>query len=219
MRYASIIFDLDGTLLDTLAGLVGTCNAVLARYGFPPHESEKYRYFVGDGLTTLMERIAPEGTGKSVLDECCGLFSELYANNWKYSCMPYAGVPEMLAALRKNSFHLAVLSNKPHSFTSVIVEDFFPGGIFSLVYGQRNGFAKKPDPEVALEIAAKLGSNPRETLFIGDSGVDIRTGKAAGMTTVGVTWGFRTREELTENKADIIINSPMELLHHVVLAA
>ncbi|OGR18251.1 MAG: hypothetical protein A2X81_02410 [Desulfobacterales bacterium GWB2_56_26] len=215
MRYTSIIFDLDGTLLDTLAGLVTTCNAVLARHGFPPHESEKYRYFVGDGLTTLMERIAPAGTGKSLLDECCGLFSELYEKNWKYSCLPYAGVPEMLAALRENSFHLAVLSNKPHAFTSLIVEDFFPGEVFSQVYGQRDGFAKKPDPEVALEIAARFGSKPSETIFVGDSGVDIRTGKSAGMMTVGVAWGFRKREELMENKADIIINSPMELLHHV----
>lgn len=215
MRHASIIFDLDGTLLDTLAGLVTTCNAVLARHGFPQHETEKYRYFVGDGLATLMERIAPAGTGKSLLEECCGLFSELYEKNWKCSCLPYAGVPEMLAALRQNSFHLAVLSNKPHAFTSLIVEDFFPGEVFSLVYGQRDGFAKKPDPQVALEIAARFGSRPSETVFVGDSGVDIRTGKAAGMMTVGVTWGFRKREELMENKADIIINSPMELLHHV----
>jgi len=215
MRHTSIIFDLDGTLLDTLAGLVITGNEVLARYGFPSHVSEKYRYFVGDGLKTLMERITPAGTGKYVLDECCGLFSDLYAKNWKFSCVPYDGVPEMLATLRKNSFPLAVLSNKPHAFTSLIVEDFFPGGIFSLVYGQRDGFAKKPDPEVALEIAARFGSRPSETVFVGDSGVDIRTGKAAGMMTVGVAWGFREREELMENKADIIINSPMELLHHV----
>lgn len=216
MRNTSIIFDLDGTLLDTLAGIAATCNAVLARQGFPRHADEKYRQFVGDGVATLMERITPSGTGKSVLDTCCGLFAELYATNWKCSCTPYAGIPEMLAALRKMSFRLAVLSNKPHAFTSLIVADFFPDGIFSLVYGQREGFAKKPDPEVALEIAARLGSRPSETVFVGDSAVDIRTGKAAGMITVGVAWGFRQREELVENKADIIINSPVELLHHVV---
>lgn len=121
----------------------------------------------------------------------------------------------MLAALKRNSFHLAVLSNKPHTFTAVIVEEFFPGTTFSLVYGQRDGFAKKPDPQVALEIAEQFGSKPYETVFVGDSGVDIRTGKAAGMLTAGVTWGFRDRKELLENQADIIINTPMELLHHV----
>lgn len=125
----------------------------------------------------------------------------------------------MLAALRKESLHLAVLSNKPHAFTSVIVEEFFPGETFTLVYGQRDGVAKKPDPDVALEIAAQLGSSPRETVFVGDSGVDIRTGKAAGMLAIGVAWGFRDRTELLENHADIIINSPMELLPHVVPAA
>lgn len=214
--YKSIVFDLDGTLLDTLSGLVSTCNAVLARFDFPLHSSEKYKIFVGDGLATLMERITPEGTGKPMLDECCRIFNDLYAKNWKNSCGPYAGVGELLQALRANSFHLAVLSNKPHAFTSIIVEYFFPGTTFSLVYGQRDGFAKKPDPQVALEIAAKLSCKPCETVFVGDSGVDIRTGKAAGMLTVGVTWGFRDREELLENRADIIINKPMELLNHVV---
>ena len=216
MVYTSIIFDLDGTLLDTLEGLAGTCNAVLARYGFPLHVSESYRYFVGDGLTTLMERITPAGTDRQTRDECCGLFTELYAKNWKNSCTLYHGVPEMLEALRKHPFRLAVLSNKPHAFATLIVEDFFPGTLFSLVYGQREGRARKPDPAVALEIAATLGSNPVETVFVGDSGVDIQTGKAAGMLTIGVAWGFRGREELLESQADIIINTPMELLQHVV---
>ncbi len=219
MAFTSIIFDLDGTLLDTLAGLATTCNAVLAGYGFPLHRHERYRYFVGDGLTALIERITPEGTDRHIREECRCRFTELYAKNWRHSCAPYAGIPEMLAALRQHSFQLAVLSNKPHAFASVIVEDFFPGTIFSLVYGQRDGYPKKPDPAAALEIAAQLGSNPRESVFVGDSGVDIQTGKAAGMLTVGVAWGFRGKEELLKNDADIIINTPMELLHHVVRSA
>jgi phosphoglycolate phosphatase len=216
--YTTIIFDLDGTLLDTLSGIATTCNIVLAKQGFPLHPIEDYRYFVGEGLKALMEKITPAGTGKDTIDACCGSFTELYADHWKNSCTVYAGMAELLLALRKNGFRLAVLSNKPHAFTSLIVEDFFPGQIFSLVYGHREGFARKPDPAVALEIAAKLGAQPAETIFIGDSGVDIRTGKAAGMLTVGVTWGFRRKAELQENQADLIINSPMELLHHVLPA-
>lgn len=216
MRFTSIIFDLDGTLLDTLAGLAETCNTVLTGYGFPQHGQDQYRQFVGDGLTTLMERTTPAGTKRPVVEACCARFTELYAKSWRASCAPYAGIREMLAALRAKSFHLAVLSNKPHAFTSLIVDEIFPGGIFAQVYGQRDGFAKKPDPHVALGIAARFGSPPAETVFVGDSAVDIRTGKAAGMTTVGVAWGFRRREELMENNADIIINSPVELLDHVV---
>lgn len=218
MSYSSIIFDLDGTLLDTLQDIATTSNAVLARYGFPLHTKEEYRHFVGDGLTTLMERITPEGTGKQKIDECCTLFSRLYAKNWKNTCAPYNGIAEMLRALREKSFHLAVLSNKPHSFASIFVDEFFPGNIFSQVYGQRDGFAKKPDPEIALAIAKNMNSVPGETVFVGDTGVDIRTGKAAGMLTVGVTWGFRSITELKGHHADIIINSPMELLQYVVPA-
>lgn len=216
MTYSSIIFDLDGTLLDTLADIATTANAVLARYGFPVHPQEKYRNFVGDGLTTLIERITPEGTGQQILAECCALFSQFYAENWRNSCTPYAGVLELLHKLRENSFNLAVLSNKPHAFAAIFVDEYFPGDIFSLVYGQRNGFAKKPDPGVALEIAEKLGSQPADTVFVGDTGVDIQTGKAAGMLTVGVAWGFRSVSELRGHDADIIINSPMELLQYVV---
>lgn len=218
MSYSSIIFDLDGTLLDTLQDIATTSNAVLAGYGYPLHAKEEYRHFVGDGLTTLMTRITPEGTGKPIIDECCARFIRLYAKNWKRNCAPYDGVVEMLRVLREKSFHLAVLSNKPHSFAAIFVDEFFPGNIFSQVYGERDGFAKKPDPGVALAIAEQLGSVPGETVFVGDTGVDMRTGKAAGMLTVGVTWGFRSITELKEHHADIIINSPMELLQYVVPA-
>lgn len=219
MAYSSIIFDLDGTLLDTLTGLAVTCNTVLEKHGFPCHIQDKYRYFVGDGLATLVKRITPEGTEEDILEGCMGLFTTLYARTWQSTCAPYPGVREMLEALRRRSIRLAVLSNKPHAFTTVFVDKFFPEGLFSLVYGQRDGYAKKPDPGTALEIAAQLGSAPRETVFVGDSGVDIRTGKAAGMFTVGVAWGFRGREELEEHNADIIITTPMELLDHVAPAA
>jgi phosphoglycolate phosphatase len=216
MSYSSIIFDLDGTLLDTLGDIAETANTVLAHYGFPVHPQEAYRHFVGDGTTRLIERITPEGVTEHIHRKCYRLFLKLYGENWKNSCRPYRGIVEMLTALNKQGIRMAVLSNKPHAFTTLFVDEFLPGQNFSFVYGQREGFAKKPDPTVALEIAEKMRSHPRNMLFVGDTKVDIRTGKAAGMTTVGVSWGFRGIRELQENNADIIINSPMELLQYVL---
>jgi phosphoglycolate phosphatase len=216
MSQLSIIFDLDGTLLDTLADLAETCNKVLAEHRFPVHPEDAYRHFVGDGLWVLMERIIPEGTERSVVETCCTMFIESYARNWKKNSCPYDGIPEMLTALQKKGIELAVLSNKPHIFTQLFVDEFFPKGLFSFVYGQREGVPKKPDPTVALEIAAKLRTGPHKTLFVGDTGVDIQTGKAAGMITAGVSWGFRGEQELVDNNADLIVKSPLELLNYAI---
>ena len=124
----------------------------------------------------------------------------------------------MLSALTKHGVMLAVLSNKPHEFTKLFVDEYFPKGLFSIVYGQRNGFPKKPNPAVALEIASMLNSRPTETLFVGDSGVDIMTGKRANMSTAGVSWGFRSVQELSECKADIIVHNPLELEQYVLFS-
>lgn len=215
MAYSSIIFDLDGTLLDTLADIAETANAMLAHHGFPGHPQAAYRYFVGDGMARLIERITPEGVAGRIHEECARTFLKQYQENWKNSCRPYPGILEMLNALKKQRVSMAVLSNKPHAFTTLFVDQFLPGQYFSCVYGHREGFAKKPDPAVALEIADKMRVEPATMLFVGDTSVDIRTGKAAAMTTVGVTWGFRGIQELQANSADFIINSPMELLQYV----
>ena len=216
MSYLSVIFDLDGTLLDTLDDLAATCNEVLERHGFPTHPTLAFKTFVGDGLLVLMRRITPLGTSEKVLQQCCEMFTERYSQQWKRNSCPYDGINDMLSALKKHEVMLAVLSNKPHKFTKLFVDEFFPHGLFSRVYGQRDGFPKKPDPRVALKIAAKFGALPQETLFVGDSGVDIMTGKAAKMGTAGVSWGFRSIQELTENNADIIVNSPLELEQYVL---
>jgi phosphoglycolate phosphatase len=215
MPCLSIIFDLDGTLLDTLNDIAETANAVLVRHGFPVHPHEAYKRFVGDGLYTLTKRITPQGTDESRVISCYKLFLELYAKNWSNTCRPYLGIEDLLAAIKKQGLSMAVLSNKPHEFTKLFVERYFPGEIFSHVYGQREGFAKKPDPRVALEIAERQGVRPEQVFFVGDTGIDIRTGKASGMITVGVTWGFRSIDELQQEHPDIIINSPLELLHYV----
>ncbi len=219
MTCSSIIFDLDGTLLDTLRDLAETCNEVLVYHHFATHPIDNYKTFVGEGLQVLMKKITPVDTEEKVIHQCVALFTQLYAQNWTRNSCPYDGISAMLAAFQKKGVKLAVLSNKPHEFTKLFVNKFFPQGQFSVVFGQRDGFPKKPEPDVALEIADRFGSRPQETLFVGDSGVDIKTGKAAGMRTAGVSWGFRSVQDLTENNADIIVHNPLELLQYVLSLA
>ncbi len=216
MSRISVIFDLDGTLLDTLVDLAETCNEVLLHHNFPTHSTSAYKKFVGHGLRILMTQCTPAGTEERIIQRCCTMFTELYARNWKRNSCPYAGINDMLAALKTHGVMLAVLSNKPHDFTKLFVDEFFLPGQFSLIYGQREGFPKKPDPTVALEIASKFAVRPQETFFVGDSGVDIQTGRAAGMRTAGVSWGFRSIQELTENNADILVHNPLELQQYVL---
>lgn len=216
MPQISIIFDLDGTLLDTLEDIGKTVNQVLIKLQFDQHPLEAYKTYVGDGLRTLMQRSCPAGTDEQTIDLGCSLFTEIYAGEWKKSCRPYSGVIQLLTELKNRNIPLAVLSNKPHSFTKLFTEEFFPQNTFSAVFGQREGFAKKPDPAVALEIAARAGSTPSRTIFVGDTAVDIETGKNGGMLTAGVLWGFRDARELNAANADFIISHPMELIDHVV---
>lgn len=215
MKCLSIIFDLDGTLLDTLQDIAETGNAVLAQHGFPIHPHEEYKHFVGDGLSILMQRITPPGTKTQLIERCCQLFLLLYSDNWSNNCRPYKGVEGMLAAIKEKGVNMSVLSNKPHAFTKLFVDRFFSGMSFSFVLGQREGFAKKPDPTIALDIAKKMKTYPSEMFFVGDTATDIQTGKASGMMTVGVTWGFRSANELHAENPDILINNPMELLQYV----
>lgn len=215
MSYSSIIFDLDGTLLDTLSDIAETANSVLVHHGFPVHSKQEYKGFVGDGLRALMGRITPLGTHETIIDSCYQLFIQMYSNNWRNNCRPYDGIVDMLAALKQRGFSLAVLSNKPHTFTKLFVDNYFSRDTFIYVYGQSEEFAKKPDPGVALAIAESLGIHPKKMLFVGDTPIDIQTGKASGMMTIAVTWGFRSINELQKEKPDIIINHPKELLQYV----
>lgn len=218
MGHISVIFDLDGTLLDTLTDLAVSCNEVLKAYSFPIHPVVAYKSFVGGGLQSLMKRTTPSGTSDQTLMECCALFAKVYQKNWKRNSCLYDGINDMVVELKKHGILLAIFSNKPHDFTKIIVKEYFPHELFFPVYGQRDGFPKKPDPSVAFAIAKQHGARPEDTLFVGDSAVDIMTGRAAGMFTAGVTWGFRTTEELVKSKADYIIEHPMELVRHVLSA-
>jgi len=212
----SIIFDLDGTLLDTLPSLASTCNAVLQDLGLSGHPHESYRTFIGDGLAVLIQRILPKGSPGTLIEKGILEFEKKYAHTWKENCYPYPGINDMLTALKNSNVKLGVLSNKPNQFTVQFIDEFFPIATFDIVYGQRTGFPKKPSPDVLLSMIALVNSSPQKSIFVGDSGVDIQTGVNSCTITVGVSWGFRSVEELLQRNADLIINTPQELVDYVL---
>ncbi len=217
MACKGIIFDLDGTLLDTLEDLAEAANKTLEFYGFPAHPVDAYRFFVGEGLKTLLQRIVPgSDRTEEQLQEYMKKFAEIYSQTWNRKTAPYEGIPEMLNDLTGAGLPLAVLSNKPHAFTELCVETFFPDKPFLHVFGQRDAVAKKPDPAGALDIAGKMGAAAEDILFVGDTATDMRTGNSAGMKTIGVEWGFRTRAELEENNAWKIVTHPVEVVSHAI---
>ncbi|VAW41574.1 Phosphoglycolate phosphatase [hydrothermal vent metagenome] len=217
MKYQGVIFDLDGTLLDTLEDLAFAANSTLAAFGFPQHQTADYRYFVGEGLNILMRRIIPpSAVSGEMVQNCMKKFSEIYKECWNIHTVPYRGVPEMIAGLSAAGVKLAVLSNKPHAFTQICVKSFFPNHPFLYVYGQRDGIAKKPDPAGALELAARMKLSVDNILYVGDTATDMQTGNRAGMKTIGVEWGFRDREELEKNKAWKIAAAPAEIVSYVI---
>ena len=212
MRYKAILFDLDGTLLDTLEDLATAANRALGTLGLPAHPTDAYRVFVGDGLRTLAERILPgEQRSAAQVDALVAAFEREYSRTWNERTAPYAGVPEMLDRLTGDGYRLSVLSNKPDAFTRLCVEQLLPHWTFAPLYGQRPGVPKKPDPAAALAIAAELGLDPAEVLYLGDTATDMHTARAAGMVAVGVLWGFRTADELRAAGARHLITHPGEL--------
>lgn len=212
MRYQAAIFDLDGTLLDTLEDLADSMNRALAERGFPERPVDAYRYFVGDGMMNLARRASPPGTGDDVAAELVEAMADIYGNNWAVKTKPYAGIPAMLEECKRRGLGLAVLSNKPDAFTQVMIRHYFPENTFAQVFGARDAVPRKPDPAGALEIAQNLGLPPSAFLYFGDTNTDMRTGLAAGMFTVGVTWGFRPVEELRGAGAQAIIDRPEEII-------
>jgi phosphoglycolate phosphatase len=206
------IFDLDGTICNTIEDLAVATNHAMSALGYPTHSVEQYKIFVGNGIPKLMERSLPDGhkSSEEVLkakDIMLSYYKEHYAD---YSA-PYEGIIPLLKSLKAQGVGLAVCTNKAHFMAATIVDKLFHG-LFDIVIGQSDAYPLKPDPACPLWIAEQLGSKPSEVIFVGDSGVDMKTGKNAGFTAVGVSWGFRTVEELRENGADYIINKADELL-------
>jgi phosphoglycolate phosphatase len=213
MTCKAIIFDLDGTLLDTLDDLGNAVNRVLFHMGFPTHAIDEYRSFIGDGAEKLIYRALPEQNRDEVtVRTCLTAFREDYHKNRNVNTRPYEGIPALLDALKERGLKLAVLSNKPHDTTNLCVTELLPGWRFDAVLGHRDETPHKPDPAGALEISRLLNIPPEEFLYLGDSGVDMETAIAAGMFPVGVLWGFREAEELEESGARALISNPLEVL-------
>ncbi len=209
----AILFDLDGTLIDSLADIAEAADVTLAREGFPGHSHDAYRRFIGDGVASLYRLALPPGrVDEALVARCVTKHREAYETSWNVRTELYDGVSGMLDALVDQGVALAVLSNKPDDFTRRCAEFYLSRWPFRVVVGQREGVPRKPDPASAVEIAGRLGFGPGECLFVGDSGVDIQAGLRAGMFPVGVSWGFKAVEELRDAGAGAIIAHPSELL-------
>lgn len=212
-KIRGVIFDLDGTLLDTLQDLADSVNRVVGKRGFRTHELESFRWLVGEGARVLIERSLPEGQrDEASIDATLADYRIDYAQNWNVSTKAYDGIPEMLTELRRRGLALGVLSNKPHPMTVKCIEGYFPTVSFGAVLGQREDVPRKPDPAGAHEAAKAMGVEAVDVLYVGDTGIDMLTARAAGMQAVGVTWGFRPESELRENGAQTIIHHPRELI-------
>ena len=217
MQYKAVIFDLDGTLVDSLADLSDSVNLMLESYGFPTHEVEKYRYFVGNGSKKLMERTLPRDKAASAefVEEALAKYKAIYKEHLLEKTRPYNGVRELLAELKSRGIPLAVCTNKHNDAALTIVKILFAPGTFEEVLGDRPGFPKKPNPATPLEIASHLGVKPDEVAYLGDTSVDMETAVHAGFLPVGVLWGFRPEEELVKSGAKILLKAPLELLEKV----
>ena len=206
------IFDLDGTLLNTIEDLGFAANHALQAHGYPTHSIASYPFFVGNGVRRLIERVLPEDARtEATIDRLLVTFKEYYNDHNTDYTKPYEGIPELLSLLSSRGVAIAVASNKYQAATEKLISHFFPTLSFIAVEGQKEGVPVKPDPSIVFEILAKAKTPKADTIYIGDSGVDMETARRACVDSVGVTWGFRPEKELVENHADTIVNSPGDI--------
>ena len=211
-HHCCVLFDLDGTLVDSLADLADSMNRVLTRQGLPSHPVQAYRYFVGEGIVKLVQRALPaEARQPDFIDECVREMRQEYASHWADTTRPYPGIAELLDALTARQIEMAILSNKPDELTREVVRTLLPEWHFAAVSGARETIPRKPDPAGALRIADLLHRNPADFLYLGDTNTDMQTARGAGMFAIGALWGFRTAEELKENGAQTLLSVPIEL--------
>jgi len=211
MNPEALIFDLDGTLLDTLKDLAVSVNTVLKNNGFPTHPVDAFRYFVGRGVDYMLRQALPESErSKEKISKYVDEFSRHYARHWADFTQPYPGIPRMLQQLAKD-FPLAVLSNKPHAFTEKCVSQLLGDIPFAFVWGHREAYPRKPEPDSALALAELMQVQPSHILYIGDTSIDMQTANRAGMFAAGVAWGFRPVDELNANGARHIFHHPDEI--------
>ncbi|MDR0815511.1 MAG: HAD family hydrolase [Bacteroidales bacterium] len=212
MAFKAVIFDLDGTLADTLEDIADTMNRALAANGFPTHSYDAYRFFVGNGLKNLVAKSLPEAARtKTAIKDCHAQVVADYAQHYINKTRLYDGIPALLDCLSQAGFKMAVLSNKADAITQKICGDLLQRWHFAAILGASERFPRKPNPQAALFLVAEMGVAPAEVLYLGDSDVDMHTATAAGFYPVGVGWGFRPVEELLNSGARKIIQHPMEL--------
>lgn len=211
LGFDAVIFDLDGTLLDTLADLADCCNHAIAQFGVEPIGYERYRYLIGQGVRYLCEHALGPGKAQHT-DEAVRLHIERYKDHKYDQSAPYPGIVAMLRELSAMRVKLGILSNKPDAATNEMVAHLLGEFQFDAVWGHRTGYQPKPDPASARALIESLGVSADRVIYVGDTRADMLTGKAAGFTTVGVTWGFRDEAELRQNGADHIIHEPGALI-------
>lgn len=212
MKEKALIFDLDGTLIDSLTDIALCANEVLKEFNLPIHEIEEYKLFVGSGSQILIENCTPKNTSNKLITKILKRFKIVYDGKLQGNTKPYDGINKVLETLKNKNYKIGVLSNKPHEFTIKYVEEFFSDYNIIEVHGQKDSVPAKPHPIGAINIAEKFNLPSEDIFFIGDSDVDMKTAKSAGMVAIGVSWGFRSVEELKENGADFIVKTPHDIL-------
>lgn len=214
MKYQLAIFDLDGTLLDTLEDLADSTNYVMRSFGYPERTLAEVRSFVGNGIWKLLERSAPNGTPSEEIDRMFEQFKEYYGAHCADKTKPYDGIMELLAFLKKKGVRLAVVSNKADYAVKALCEQYFPG-YFDEAVGERVGIARKPAPDTVNEVLKNLKIEKAQAVYIGDSEVDVQTAQNAEMDCIAVDWGFRDKEVLEKAGAEIIVSTPAELFKYI----
>lgn len=215
MKYHTIIFDLDGTLLDTLDDLTDSINEMLKQEGHPLRTKEEVREFVGNGAKNLISRALPEGCGEQEATHCLAIYREIYKKNMFDKTRPYEGIPEVLQALKEKGIRIGVVSNKPNDATTEMCHIYF-GSLLDAVTGDSPERKKKPAPDNIYAVMEQLSALKETTLYVGDSDVDMITAKNAGLACVGVTWGFRPKELLQEHGPDWIIDNAHQLIEIIL---
>lgn len=211
MQYDTYIFDLDGTLLNTLEDLAASCNFALRSCGMPEHSVDDVRRFVGNGVRLLMIRAIPEGESNPNFEECLAIFRRHYMKHNLDTTAPYSGIDKLIETLLANGKSVAVVSNKFYEATQDLVRHFW-GDNIKVAIGERPGIKKKPAPDTVNEALRQLGADRNTAVYIGDSEVDIATARNCGMPCISVLWGFRDKEFLKEKGAEIFVSTPMEIL-------
>ncbi len=205
----AVLFDLDGTLVDSITDLADSVNSALLRFNLPKREYAEFNAFVGNGIAKMVERAMPED--KSLFDDVLKTFYEIYAQHCADNTVAYGGMPQLVRTLSEKGIKKAVITNKTQEMAEKVVKSAY-GGAFDIIFGKREGFPLKPEPDSAFAVMKELSVKPEECIFLGDSGVDIKTGINCGAVPVGVLWGYRTREEILKSGAGYVINKPCELL-------